>query len=137
MEALNVTFETAHTGTDWETDADFSQVAKIPPDASLVITAGQVAYDDTGNVVGEGDIEAQVHRTFRNLGRTLESVGSSLSEIVKLRYSVTDRSHYEAIGEIRTEYLTEPYPTGMFAVVDGLAEEALLVEIEAIAVATE
>ncbi|WP_436348141.1 RidA family protein [Natronorubrum sp. FCH18a] len=131
-----MTFETFHTGTNWETDADFSQVARIPADADIVVTSGQIAYDEDGNVVGRNDIHAQVEQCFENLGRTLESAGSSYDNVVKLRYSITDPEYYETIKDVRTEYLTEPYPTGMLAVVDELAEPELMVEIEAIAVGT-
>lgn len=130
-------FETFHTGTNWEGDAAFSQVAKIPADHSLVVTAGQVAYDDDANVVGVGDIEAQTRKAFENVERALDAAGASFEDVFKLRYSVTEREYYEAVATVREEYLSDPYPTGMLAVVDGLAEPALLVEIEALAATPE
>lgn len=132
-----MTFETFTTGTNWEVEADFSQVARIPSDKDIIITSGQVAYDADATIIGVDDIEAQTHKAFQNLKQTLEAAGSSLEHAVKLRYSVTDQAYYDAIKKIRPEYLTEPYPTGMLAVVDGLAEPELLIEIEAIAVGLE
>lgn len=132
-----MTFETYETGTNWETDADFSQVAKVPAAQATVYTSGQVAYDDDANIVGVGDIEAQTRKAFENLKRSLSAADASLSDVVKIRYSVTDRSHYETIVDLRPEYLSEPYPTGMLAVVDGLAEADLLVELEAIAAVSD
>jgi enamine deaminase RidA (YjgF/YER057c/UK114 family) len=132
-----MTFETFHTGTNWEGDAAFSQVATVPADSDLVVTAGQVAYDDDANIVGVGDIEAQTRRAFDNLGRALEAASASYDDVVKLRYSVTEREYYDTVAELREEYLSEPYPTGMLAVVDGLAEPELLVEVEALAAAPD
>lgn len=128
-----MTFETHHTGTNWEGDAEFSQVATVPSDHSLVVTAGQVAYDDDAQIVGVGDVEAQTRKAFENLERALQSADASMDDVFKLRYSVTEREYYETVKEVRGEYLSEPYPTGMLAVVNGLAAPELLVEIEALA----
>ena len=43
----------------------------------LVITSGQAALDEQGNVVGAGDFDAQAEQVFRNLSRVLEAGGSS------------------------------------------------------------
>ena len=45
---------------------------------NLVFVAGQVALDAQSEVVGEGDLEAQAHQTYRNLARVLEAAGGSL-----------------------------------------------------------
>jgi 2-iminobutanoate/2-iminopropanoate deaminase len=132
-----MTFEAHHTGTDWEGDAAFSQVVTVPSDHSLVVTAGQAAYDDDAQIVGVGDIEAQTRKAFENLRRALDSAGASMNDVFKLRYSVTEREYYETIKVVRSEYLSNPYPTGMLAVVNGLADPELLVEIEALAAIPE
>jgi len=132
-----MTFETHHTGTNWEGDAAFSQVVTVPADHSLVVTAGQVAYDDDANIVGVGDIEAQTEKAFENLERGLDSAGASMDDVLKLRYSITEREYYNAVKDVREDYLSDPYPTGMVAVVNGLAEPELLIEIEALAAIPE
>jgi enamine deaminase RidA (YjgF/YER057c/UK114 family) len=102
-----------------------------------VVTAGQVAYDDDANIVGVGDIEAQTEKAFENLERALDSAGASMDDVLKLRYSITEREYYNAVKDVREDYLSDPYPTGMVAVVNGLAEPELLIEIEALAAITE
>lgn len=128
-----MTFETHHTGTNWEEDAAFSQVATVPADHNLVVTAGQIAYDDDAEIVGVGDIEAQTRKAFENLETALDSAGASTDDVFKLRYSITEREYYETVKEVREEYFSDPFPTGMLAVVNGLADPRLLVEIEALA----
>ena len=128
-----MTFKTHHTGTNWEEDADFSQVATVPADHSLVVTAGQVAYNDDAEIVGVDDIEVQTHKAFENLDTALRSADASTDDVFKLRYSVTEREYYTAIEQVRNEYFSEPFPTGMIAVVERLADPKLLIEIEALA----
>ena len=132
-----MSFTTHNTGTNWEEDAGFSQVITVPADHSLIVTAGQVAFDDDAQVVGEGDVEAQTRKSFDNLERTLEAADATMNDVIKLRYSITDREHYETVTTVRDEYLSEPYPTGMLGVVDELALPELLVEIEALAAVPE
>ena len=83
------------------------------------------------------DIEVQTSKAFENLDRALESANASFNNVFKLRYSVTDHEYYETVKTVREEYLSDPYPTGMLAVVNSLAEPELLVEIEAIAAMSE
>jgi enamine deaminase RidA (YjgF/YER057c/UK114 family) len=57
-----------------------------------VATAGQVALDDAGKLVGAGDFEAQARQVFANLGRALAAAGASFADVVKLNYYLTDIS---------------------------------------------
>ncbi|WP_096389867.1 Rid family hydrolase [Halopenitus persicus] len=132
-----MSFTTHHTGTNWEENAGFSQVITVPADHSLIVTAGQVAFDDDAQVVGEGNVEAQTRKSFDNLERTLNAADATMNDVIKLRYSITDRSHYDTVKAVRDEYLSEPHPTGMLAVLDELAMPELLVEIEALAAVPE
>src|SRR5215831_17799665 len=51
-----------------------------------VATAGQVAIDDSGKVVGAGDIEAQTRQVFVNLSRALAAAGASFADVIKLNF---------------------------------------------------
>ncbi|WP_436116059.1 RidA family protein [Phyllobacterium sp. LjRoot231] len=42
----------------------------------LVFVAGQVAEDSEGNLVGSGDMMAQSHQVFANIGRALAAAGA-------------------------------------------------------------
>ena len=50
----------------------------------LVAVAGQVAVDEDGKPVGEGDPEAQARQVFENLRRCLAAAGASFDDVVKL-----------------------------------------------------
>ena len=58
----------------------YSHVARV---GSTLYIAGQVALDPQGNLVGKGDLEAQMHQVFGNLKNILEEMGGGLESIVK------------------------------------------------------
>jgi enamine deaminase RidA (YjgF/YER057c/UK114 family) len=107
----------------------------IAPDGRTVYIAGQVAFDGTGKVVGEGDFTAQAEQVFRNLKHALESVGGSMADLVKTTTFVTDIKHVPALREVRARYLakTQP-PANTLVAVSSLARAELLIEIEGVAV---
>jgi reactive intermediate/imine deaminase len=100
-----------------------------------VYVAGQVAVDPEGNVVGAGDIDAQVAQVWQNLKAVLAYAGGSVDDIVKITVFVTDIAHRPAVAAARESVFPHGrYPASTFLVVQSLARPELLVEIEAIAV---
>jgi enamine deaminase RidA (YjgF/YER057c/UK114 family) len=98
-------------------------------------TAGQVAFDADGNVVGEGDIVAQTRRTFENLSAVLHETGATWGDVVKLNYFVTDISRVQEIRAVRNEFLDpDRLPASTLVQVAGLVRPELLIEIEAVVV---
>lgn len=97
--------------------------------------AGQVAIDPEGNIVGEGDIDAQVAQVWQNLKAVLAYAGGSVEQIVKLTTFVTDIAYRPALAAARDAVFPHGrYPASTFVVVQSLARPELLVEIEAVAV---
>jgi len=107
----------------------------IAPDGRTVYIAGQVAFDSTGKVVGEGDFAAQAEQVFQNLKQALESVGGSMADLVKTTTFITDIKHVPVLRDVRARYLarTQP-PANTLLVVSSLARAELLIEIEGVAV---
>lgn len=100
----------------------------------LILTAGHVAFDENGNVVGKGDIAAQVHQTYANLHAALEAAGAGFADVIKVTTYVTDRAFLAVARDVRMQYMPfekQPVSTGL--VVAGLAHPDLLVEVEMIA----
>jgi enamine deaminase RidA (YjgF/YER057c/UK114 family) len=111
----------------------YTHVVDVPAGRTLYI-AGQVAFDEKGNVVGVGDVRAQTEQVFRNLKTALESAGASLSDIVKLNWYVRDASQLATYREVRDQFLgTGPRPASTLVEVKALVREDLLIEIDAIA----
>jgi 2-iminobutanoate/2-iminopropanoate deaminase len=101
----------------------------------LLFVSGQAAIDEDGQLVGEGDFDAQADQTFRNLQRVLEAGGSSLANVVKVTIFLRDMKSFPKIVELRGRWFTPPYPADTIVEVSSLAFPELLIEIEAIAVA--
>jgi enamine deaminase RidA (YjgF/YER057c/UK114 family) len=97
--------------------------------------SGQVALDDSGNIVGEGDMGAQARQVFENLHTALRSVGASFKDVVKLTYFIVDMSQMQTVREARDQYIQPEYlPASTAVEVRRLAREEFLLEIEAVAV---
>jgi enamine deaminase RidA (YjgF/YER057c/UK114 family) len=100
--------------------------------------AGQLPLDKDGKLVGEGDFRAQVKQVFENLKARLEEGGATFKDVVKLNYYLSDASDLQALRETRNSYINmENPPASTLVVVKRLVREEYLIEIEAIAVASE
>lgn len=102
----------------------------------LLHCAGQVAFDQDGNILGQGDLKKQLEQAFENLNLVLAEVGASSSNIVRLRTYVVDlKPEYleQIISALSSFYNGEtPAPNTLIGV-QSLALPDLLVEIEATA----
>ena len=58
--------------------------------SKLVFVAGQVAWDEDGNTVGEGDLAAQVERCYLNVAAALAGAGASFDDVAKVTVYVVD-----------------------------------------------
>jgi enamine deaminase RidA (YjgF/YER057c/UK114 family) len=55
-----------------------------------IFIAGQLARDRDGNVVGKGDMRAQIRQVGENLKAALAAAGATLNDLVKTTTYVTD-----------------------------------------------
>ncbi|QEC48379.1 RidA family protein [Baekduia soli] len=99
----------------------------------LVITSGQAAIDEQGEIVGAGDFDAQAEQTFANLRRVLAAAGSSLDKVVKVTIYLTDMTNFPKIVELRAKHFSRPWPADTIVEVRSLALPELMIEIEAMA----
>ena len=101
----------------------------------LIVTAGQVAVDENGEVIGAGDFDAQIDHVFKRLDEILTSAGASLNDVIKTNIYVTDVGNLSKVIDCRRKYFTAPYPASTLVGVKELVFPDLMVEIEVIAVA--
>ena len=100
----------------------------------MVVLSGQVPVDGQGELVGQGDPEAQVRQVFRNLAAGLAATGASMDQVVKLTVYLTDLGDLEAFRRVRDEYIAPDKPPASSLVqVSGLVNPEFRVEIEALA----
>jgi len=105
------------------------------PATRIVYISGQVPLDSDGQLVGEGDFEAQTRQVFQNLTRALEAADAVWSDVVKLNYFLTDVSQITSVRAIRDEYVdTDRPPASTLVQVSGLFRPEVMIEVEAVAV---
>ena len=100
---------------------------------NLVWTAGQLAYDENGDLVGEGDVAAQTEQTLRNVEAALRVAGATMADVVKVTVWLTDTANFAAMNEVYRRWFDDPRPVRACVRAD-LMGQNLLVEIEATAV---
>ena len=98
-----------------------------------IFVSGQLARDRHGNVVGTGDMRAQIRQVGENIKAALAAAGATLSDIVKATTYVTDIEEFFRHVDVRMEYFGA-LPASTTVEVRRLAHPDLLVEIEVIAV---
>ncbi|MCB0632547.1 MAG: RidA family protein [Saprospiraceae bacterium] len=114
----------------------FSQIVIAEP-GKMVLISGQVAWDENLNIVGDGDLAVQTEKSLQNLKTAIEVAGGTLEDIVMLRiYKVNyQREDGPLISRLLKKYFgTENAPASTWISVQGLANEAFMIEIEAQAV---
>ncbi|CAM3399748.1 RidA family protein [Kibdelosporangium persicum] len=98
---------------------------------NILQVAGQVAFDEQGEVVGR-TVAEQTRQVLANVKRVLEAGGASLDDVVMLRAYLTDVAHFAEFNEAYAEFLGGDFPARTTVYV-GLPP-GLLVEIDALAV---
>lgn len=63
----------------WEKEYGYTQAVKI---GDTIYVSGQVSHDDNGNIVGRGDIEAQMRQAYANIQKLLVQYGAKMENIV-------------------------------------------------------
>jgi 2-iminobutanoate/2-iminopropanoate deaminase len=111
----------------------YSEAVKVKGNHLLFIS-GITARDQTGAIVGKGNMKRQTEQVLENMKRVLDAAGATFDNIVKVTVFVTDLSHFKEIHEVRAKYFKRDYPASTLVQVSRLVHEDMLIEIEAIAV---
>ncbi|MEU4610111.1 RidA family protein [Streptomyces umbrinus] len=104
----------------------------------FVAVSGQLALDEDGKLVGEGDAAAQARQVFENLRRCLAAAGATFDDVVKLTFFVTDMAYMPAVRAARDEHISPGrLPAASAVQVAALVSPDFLMEIEAFALLPE
>ena len=98
-----------------------------------VVVAGQVARDEAGNVVGKGDLKAQIEQVGKNVGACLNAGGATIKDIIFTINYVTQLAEFDKYADLRQRYFGPPSPTSATVAVPQLADPDFLVQVEAFA----
>jgi len=112
----------------------YTQVVTVSGTGKMIFVAGQLARDADGNLVGKGDMRAQIRQIGENIKTCLEAAGATLADIVKTNTYVTDYEEFSKHGDMRLRYFGAATPTSTTVQISRLADPAAMIEVEAIAV---
>jgi enamine deaminase RidA (YjgF/YER057c/UK114 family) len=117
----------------------YSHIARVKGASELVFIAGQIATDKSGNVVGADDFDAQCRQVYANIETALKAVGAGWSNVVQFTTYLVHSQDIPKLRAFRQREFSRLFPNGGYPpntllVVDRLASESYLIEIQAMAV---
>ena len=110
---------------------DFHPFSLAAAGDELVFVTGLGGHDPSGAIAA--DVATQARTAITTMASLLESVGSSLAEIVYFRPMVTKREYAFEIDAVFREMLPDPKPACAALLICELADPRMKMEIEAIA----
>ncbi|MDP3469931.1 MAG: Rid family hydrolase [Daejeonella sp.] len=112
-----------------------SSDAVIVDDVPLVHTTQFLPLDKSGNIVGSGDINAQISQIFSNISSALKKADSNLKMVVKLNVYLRNSNQITVVqAHINKRFKTGKKPALSFVAGD-LSHPDILVSMDAVAVA--
>ncbi len=117
----------------------YRQVA-VAQGRRTVYLSGQVAYDQHGQLVGAGSLEAQTEQAYLNVGAALQAAGASFQDVAKTTVYVVgwtpDKMEQLIAGAMRAAPRIgfDPHRAITLVGVAALGDPALLVEVDVTAV---
>ena len=114
----------------------FTNVIVVTGSVRTVHVGGQDAVDESGAIVGEGDIKTQAQQILDNLQTALVAGGATLEHVIKWNVYVVEgqppQPAFEVFQRVWGERPNPPAITLVF--VSGLAHPDFLLEMDAVAV---
>src|SRR5919107_2463717 len=124
--------EVKSLGMPWEKEYGYAQAVKV---GDTIYLSGQVSHDNEGNIVGRGDMEAQMRQAYSNIENVLSQYGASMDNIVDEILFVTDMDTAFAAATRCRPYIFagSPVVASTIVQIQRLAFPDLLIEIRCVA----
>jgi len=129
---MTISKEEKNLNMPWEKEYGYSQAVKV---GDTIYLSGQISHDETGEIVGVGDVEAQIRQAYTNIKKLLAEYGAGVENIVDEMWFVTDIEAGDAVaGRLRKEiYSASPVVALTVVQIQRLAFPELLIEIKCVA----
>jgi enamine deaminase RidA (YjgF/YER057c/UK114 family)/YHS domain-containing protein len=99
----------------------------------LLVIGAQVPRDEAGNVVGKGDMRAQIEQVGKNVGACLKAAGATVNDIAFTITSVTAPADFEKYADLLPRYFGSPSPENKTVRAPRLSNPDFLLQVEAFA----
>src|ERR1700743_244177 len=115
----------------------YTHVTRVKANEFLFI-AGMLSGDAKGNVIGDGDFDAQPTQVFRNVEGGVKSAGASWANVVQFTTYLVHSQDIPKFMEFRLREFPKMFPNGKYPpntllIVDRLGAAPFLVEVQTIA----
>ena len=110
--------------------------AASPPTTAVVsrdgghwlVVGGQVARDGAGNVVGKGDMPAQIEQVGKNVDACLKAGGATVNAIISTVTHVTAPAEFDKYADLLPRYFGQPSPESTVVPTPQLSSPDFLLE---------
>lgn len=113
------------SGSPFESKIGYSRAVV---DVDMVYVSGTTGYDYATMTMPES-AAAQARNALGTIAKALGEAGSSLKDVVRVRYYITDMAHYDALVEVAGETFGDIRPAATM-IVCGLTTPEMKLEIE-------
>lgn len=122
------------SGAVWEDIVGYARAVRV---GNLVEVSGTTAVDDSGQVVGVGDLFVQAQFILQKIERSLQAAGSRREDVVRTRLFLVDITRWEEAARAHREFFATLRPAATAVEVSRLIHPDLLLEIEVTAIVDE
>lgn len=122
------------SGAEWEAIVGYSRAVKT---GNVIEVSGTVATDESGNLIGEGDVYLQTKAILQKIEAVLLQAGATLNDVVRTRLFVTDIGKWPDIGRAHGETFAQIKPCTSMIEIKSLIRPEYLIEIEVTAILTQ
>jgi enamine deaminase RidA (YjgF/YER057c/UK114 family) len=101
-----------------------------------IYVSGQVPVNESGEIVGRGDLRTQTVQVFENIKKLLAQAGANFKDVVKVNVYIVNCKPTDVaiVREVRKSYLSDTHPPASTMVgVTSLVDPEFLIEIEVVA----
>ncbi len=113
------------SGSSFEALAGYSRAVV---DGDTVHVSGTTGFDYASMTIADDPVE-QTRQCFRNLAQALGEAGSSLDDVVRVRYLLVDAALFGRLAPLFGEYFRAARPAAT-AMIVGLVDPRMKIEIE-------
>jgi 2-iminobutanoate/2-iminopropanoate deaminase len=113
------------SGSSFEKEVAYSRAVV---DGRWVFMSGTTGFNYASMTISER-VEEQAEQCFLNMAQALGQAGSSLADVVRVRYILTRREDFEPVWPVIRKYFAGVLPACTM-IVAGLADPRMLIEIE-------